>query len=59
MQNVTDGERQGLQWSLTSTLEDLDYADDIGLLSNRHQKDETHAKKHLKQQSSHHQWEPH
>ena len=59
MQNVTDGKRQGLHWSLTSTLEDLDYADDIGLLSNRHQNDETHAKMHLKQQSSHHQWEPH
>ena len=26
---------QGLQCSLTSTLEDLDYADDISLLSNR------------------------
>ena len=35
MRNVTDGKRQGLQWSLTSTLEDLDYADDISLLSNR------------------------
>ena len=37
MRNVTDGKRQGLQWSLTSTLEDLDYAGDIGILSNRHQ----------------------
>ena len=37
MRNVTDGKRQSLQWSLTSTLEDLDYAGDIGLLSNRHQ----------------------
>ena len=37
MRNVTDGKRQALQWSLTSTLDDLDYADDIGLLSNRHQ----------------------
>ena len=37
MRTVTDGKRKGLQWSLTTTLEDLDYADDIGLLSNRHQ----------------------
>ena len=37
MRNVTHGKRQGLQWSLTSTLEDLDYAGDIGLLSSRHQ----------------------
>jgi len=37
MRNVTDGRRQGLQWTLTSVLEDLDYADDLGLLSHRHQ----------------------
>ena len=37
MRTVTDRKRQGLQSSLTSTLEDLDYADYIGLLSNRHQ----------------------
>ena len=29
--------RTGIQWSLTSILEDLDYADDLGLLSSRHQ----------------------
>ncbi|GFR67303.1 endonuclease-reverse transcriptase [Elysia marginata] len=28
---------QGFQWTITSTLEDLDYADDLGLLSHRHQ----------------------
>ena len=37
MRNFTDGKRQGLQWSLTSTLEDQDYAGDIDLLSSRHQ----------------------
>jgi len=37
MRNVTDGRRQSLQWTLTSVLEDLDYADDLGLLSHRHQ----------------------
>ena len=29
-------ETGGISWSFTSVLEDLDYADDIGLLSSRH-----------------------
>lgn len=37
MKNIKKGKRQGLQWTLTSILEDLDYADDLGLLSSRHQ----------------------
>ena len=37
MRNVTRDKRQGIQWTMTSVLEDLDYADDIGLLSQRHQ----------------------
>lgn len=37
MRNVTEGRRQGIQWTLTTVLEDLDYADDLGLLSSRHQ----------------------
>ena len=37
MRCSTQGKRQGIQWTLTSVLEDLDYADDIGLLSHRHQ----------------------
>ena len=46
MKNVTQGKRQGLQWTLTSVLEDLDYADDLGLLANRHQ-DIQHKTDHL------------
>jgi sorting nexin-29 len=30
-------QKRGIRWTLTSTLEDLDYADDVGLLSSRHQ----------------------
>ena len=37
MQRITDGRRQGIQWTLTSLLDDLDYADDIGLLASRNQ----------------------
>ena len=35
MRSVTEGQRRGLQWTLTTTLEDLDYADDLGLMSHR------------------------
>jgi endonuclease/exonuclease/phosphatase family metal-dependent hydrolase len=37
MCRTTVGRRQGIQWTLTSMLDDLDYADDIGLLSSRNQ----------------------
>ena len=37
MRCSTQGKRQGIQWTLTSELEDLDYADDIGLLSHWYQ----------------------
>ena len=33
MRLVTEGKRTGIQWSLLSQLEDLDFADDIALLS--------------------------
>ena len=36
MRNVTHVKRQGLQWTLPSILEDLDYADDLGLVASRH-----------------------
>ena len=36
MENVTK-EKRGIQWTFTSSLEDLDFADDIALLSHRHQ----------------------
>ena len=39
MKNSTDGERTGIKWTMTmtttTTLEDLDFADDIALLSHR------------------------
>ncbi|KAH3857349.1 hypothetical protein DPMN_099956 [Dreissena polymorpha] len=37
MRRTTEGRRQGKQWTLTSLLDDLDYADDICLLANRNQ----------------------
>ena len=35
MRRVTTGQRMGLRWNFTTTLEDLDFADDIALLSSR------------------------
>ncbi|KAL9955256.1 hypothetical protein ACROYT_G036552 [Oculina patagonica] len=37
MKQVTSNRRRGIGWTLTSILEDLDYADDIVLLSHRYQ----------------------
>ncbi|PVD36795.1 hypothetical protein C0Q70_03785 [Pomacea canaliculata] len=41
MKTSTDSERRGIRWTMTMTtttaLEDLDFADDIALLSHRHQ----------------------
>ena len=45
LRQVTRGVRRGIRWTLTSVLEDLDYADDIVLLAHRHQnmQDKTNA----------------
>ena len=37
MKSVINGKRRGIRWTFTSLLEDLDFADDIALLSHRHQ----------------------
>ena len=37
LKQAFDGGRRGIRWTLTSVLEDLDYADDIALLAHRHQ----------------------
>ncbi|KAH3736023.1 hypothetical protein DPMN_042583 [Dreissena polymorpha] len=37
MRRTTEGRRQGIQCTLTSLLDYLDYADDIGLLASRNQ----------------------
>ena len=37
MRRTTEGRRQGIQWTLTSLLDDLDYADDSRLLASRNQ----------------------
>ena len=37
MRQSTAGRRTGIQWTFTRQLEDLDFADDISLLSHRHQ----------------------
>ena len=36
LSRTTEDEKQGLQWTLFSTLEDLEYADDLALLSHTH-----------------------
>ena len=36
MKTTTEGSRTGIQWTLLSQLHDLDYADDIALLSHSH-----------------------
>ena len=36
MQNVNRGKRRGIQWGLVDKLEDLDFADDLCLLSETH-----------------------
>ena len=38
MKRVTEGVRRGINWSLTEQLEDLDFADDICLLSHTYNK---------------------
>ena len=40
MRQATAGRRTGIQWTFTKQLEDLDYADDISLLSDRYQADQ-------------------
>ena len=37
MRRTTEANRDGIQWTLTTRLEDLDFADDIALLSHNHQ----------------------
>ena len=37
MKETTKGNKRGITWTLTETLEDIDYADDIALLAHRHQ----------------------
>ena len=45
MKTTTEGSRTGLQWTLLSQLHDLDFADDIALLSHnhRHGQDKVHS----------------
>ena len=37
MKKATDGRRNGIQWTMLNQLDDLDFADDIALLSHSHQ----------------------
>ena len=45
MKNSTTNERNGVQWTLTEMLDDLDFADDIGLTSHNYKQmqDKTEA----------------
>ena len=36
MTRTTEGHKRGVQWSLFKQLEDIDFADDVALLSHRH-----------------------
>ena len=49
---VTNARRQGIHWTLMTVLEDLDYADDIGLLSCKHQDAQKSAKRPSKTAST-------
>jgi hypothetical protein len=37
MKKATDGRRNGIQWTMFNQLDDLDFVDDIALLSHSHQ----------------------
>ena len=37
MHETTSEKKRGIRWTLAAVLEDLDYADDVGLLSSKHQ----------------------
>ena len=37
MKQATDGRRNGIQWTMFTQLDDLEFADDIALLSHNHQ----------------------
>ena len=41
MRKATKDRRMGLQWTLTTQFEDLDFADDISLLAHRHKDAQT------------------
>ena len=43
MRRTTEANRDGIQWTVTTRLEDLDFADDIALLSHNHQGMQTKA----------------
>ena len=37
MRRTTEGQRNGIRWNFTTTLEDLDFADSIVLVSSRYE----------------------
>ena len=45
MENVIEEEKRGIRWTLTTALEDLDFADDIALLSHKRQDMQTKTSK--------------
>ena len=47
MSRTTEGMRTGIRWKLTSVLEDLDFADDIALLSSRYVDIEDKTNRHV------------
>ncbi|KAH3861149.1 hypothetical protein DPMN_024077 [Dreissena polymorpha] len=49
MRCTTEGRRQEIQWLLISLLDDLDYADDIGLLAGTRTSSRRHNSWHCQQ----------
>ena len=45
MRTVTQGRHQGIRWILMTVLRDLHYADDISILSSKHQDDQQKAER--------------
>jgi len=54
MKETTKDRTRGIRWTLTTNLEDLDYADDIGLLSGCHK--DAQEKNRQVQSNSHGYW---
>lgn len=51
MRKNTEDKARRIRWTLYSTIEDLDYADDLALLSHMHLQEKTNRLQHFRQQS--------
>ena len=51
MKETTKGERNGIQWTMWEQLDDLDFADDIALLSHTHTQMQDKTDSHKQQKN--------